>query len=322
MPRVAVVLPAHNEQLTVEATIRAFHAALPKAEIYVVDNASSDRTGQVATDALAQLACAGGVIAEPRRGKGCAVRRAFLEIDADIYVLADADATYPAEKVGDLIAPILHQQADMVVGDRHSGGHYDRENDRWLHGMGNRLVRWLVNTLFHANLTDIMSGYRAFSRVFVKNYPIIVDGFEIETDMTLHALHKRFRITEISVAYFSRPPGSTSKLNTLSDGAKVIFAIFQILRYYRPLLFFGTLAALAGVAGLLAAVPVFQDWISEHYVYHVPLAILAAALEIVAVMTLCVGLVLDSIAHQDRRNYERNLLTQSQSRNAAAEAPR
>lgn len=305
---IAIILPAYNEELTVEGTIRAFHAVLPDAAIWVVNNRSVDATEKIALATLSELNCAGGVMNETRKGKGNAVRRAFLEIDADIYVLSDADLTYPAERVLDLVAPVIDGSADMVVGDRHSEGHYAAENKRNLHSFGNRLVRNLVNRLFKANLADIMSGYRVFSRRFVKSYPILVEGFEIETDMTLHALDKRFRIMEISVEYKDRPDGSVSKLNTLSDGAKVIFTIARILRYYRPLVFFGGAAIVIALAGLLAALPVFEDWIRERYIYHVPLAILAAGLEVVAVLLMAIGLILDSITHQDKRAFERELL--------------
>lgn len=305
--RVAVILPAYNEELTVAATMTGFFAQLPHAEIVVINNNSSDATRAVAERTLRELGARGCVLDEPRPGKGNAVRRAFLEIDADVYVLADADQTYPAERVHDLIKPVLENRADMVVGDRHSGGHYAQENQRLLHGFGNALVQWLVNRLFRSQLVDIMSGYRAFNKLFVKNYPILVEGFQIETDMTLHALHKRFRIAEIAVEYSDRPLGSVSKLNTFSDGAKVLFTIAQILRYYRPLAFFGGLCALFVLAGLVAAIPVFDDWIRHQYIYHVPLAILASALEIVAIMLLGIGLMLDSIVHQQCMEYERHL---------------
>ena len=239
MNKTVIILPAYNEEQTIAATIEDFHRALPKAAVYVVNNRSTDATESIAREALSRLGCKGDVINERRPGKGNAVRRAFLEIDADIYVLADADLTYPAEQVHELIAPVINGEADMVVGDRHSAGHYAAENKRALHGFGNRLVRDLINRLFYANLADIMSGYRVFSRRFVKSYPILVEGFEIETDMTLHALDKRFRIVEIPINYRDRPAGSFSKLNTLRDGAKVINTITQILRYYRPLAFFG-----------------------------------------------------------------------------------
>lgn len=313
--RVAVILPAYNEELTVAGTIRAFHAQLPQASIVVVNNNSSDRTREIAEQTLRELGAFGTVLDESRPGKGNAVRRAFLQTDADIYVLTDADQTYPAERVHDLMRPVLENRADMVVGDRHSGGHYARENTRLLHGFGNSLVQRLVNRLFRSQLVDIMSGYRVFSRLFVKNYPILVEGFQIETDMTLHALHKRFRIVEIPVEYCDRPAGSASKLNTFSDGAKVLFTIAQILRYYRPLAFFGGLSGLFVLGGLVAALPVFDDWIRHQYIYHVPLAILASALEIVAIMLLGIGLMLDSVVHQQRLEYERHLANSYQPAN-------
>lgn len=306
--KVALILPAYNEELTIEATVRAFQAALPEAAIWIINNKSSDATESIAQTTLKSLGCLGGVLNESRKGKGNAVRRAFLEIDADFYVLADADLTYPADRVRDLLAPVVDGRADMVVGDRHSDGHYEAENKRALHGIGNKLVRSLVNGLFNAELADIMSGYRVFSRRFVKNYPILVEGFEIETDMTLHALDKRYRIIEIPVAYKDRPMGSISKLNTFSDGARVLFVIMQILRHYKPFVFFGWLSMLFFLAGLLAAWPVIQDWIQYQYIRHVPLAILATGLEIVAVSTFGVGLILDSIVYQKRLADERQIL--------------
>ena len=307
---VAVVLPAYNEELTIEATIRAFHEALPTAAIWVINNRSADATESVARSTLSALGCAGGVLNETRKGKANAVRRAFMEIDADYYLMSDADLTYPAGRASDLLAPVMEGKADMVVGDRHSAGHYASENKRPLHGAGNELVRFLVNKLFGANLADIMSGYRAFSRRFVKGYPIIVEGFEIETDVTLHALDKRFRIVEIPVEYQDRPEGSVSKLNTYRDGAKVLFVIFQILRYYKPMLFFGSLALFMLLFALAVSMPVFDDWFRYGYIYHVPLAILAAASVVVSAVLLAIGLILDTIAHQQKMNYELKVLSQ------------
>jgi len=297
--KVAVVLPA---------TMMAFHKELPNAAIYVIDNNSKDATHAIATSTLSELGCTGKVLRERRQGKGNALRRAFMEIDADIYVLADADMTYPASRVHDLIQPITAGQADMTVGDRHSGGHYARENDRPLHGFGNSLVQGMVNRFFNAKLADIMSGYRVFNRRFVKSYPILVEGFQIETDMTLHALHQRFRIVEVPVEYQDRPAGSVSKLQTLPDGARVLFTIAQILRYYRPLFFFGSLAILFAIAGILIAIPVFEDWIRFRYIYHVPLAILASGVSVAAMMILGVGVILDTVVHQERMASERFLL--------------
>lgn len=310
--RIAIIIPAFNEEGTISATARAFHEAIPAAEIWIVDNCSTDRTNQVARDTLAELPCLGGVIYEPRKGKGNAVRRAFRDVDADAYVLTDADMTYPADQALQLLAPVLGGAADMVVGDRHSGGNYAAENKRFLNGLGNRLVRNLVNVLFRCKLADIMSGYRAFSRRFVKNYPILVGGFEIETDMTLHALDKRFGITEIPVAYRDRPEGSVSKLNTFQDGFRVLATIFNILRHYRPLAFFGGLGAVFVLLGSLAGLPVIIEWLNTGMIYRLPLAVLASALEIIAMVLVAIGLILDSIVHQNRQNYERLLLGDTQ----------
>lgn len=306
--RVAVVLPAYNEEQTIAATMEDFHEELPDAAIWVINNRSTDATHQTALVTLANLKCTGGVINEKRPGKGNAVRRAFLDIDADVYILADADLTYPAAQVHALIAPVISDEADMVVGDRHSAGHYAAENKRALHGFGNRLVRDLVNKLFHANLADIMSGYRVFNRRFVKSYPILVEGFEIETDMTLHALDKRFRILEIPVEYRDRPPGSFSKLNTFRDGFRVLSTINNVLRFYRPLLFFGSAGAAMATLGLISGTPVIIEFLRDRYISHLPLAILATGLGIISIVLVAIGLILDSITHQDKRNFERDFL--------------
>ncbi len=305
---IVVILPAYNEEQTIVASIEDFNIALPEAAIWVINNRSSDQTDRLARDTLKRLSCKGGVLREMRPGKGNAVRRAFLDIEADVYVLVDADLTYPATQVRELMKPILADEADMVVGDRHSAGHYAVENKRALHGFGNRLVRNLVNKLFRAKLADIMSGYRVFNRLFVKSYPILVEGFEIETDMTLHALDKRFRILEIPVDYRDRPPGSLSKLQTLRDGTRVLTTLGNILRYYRPLLFFGAAAIFFSLFGLIAGMPVIDEWVRTQYILHIPLAILATGLEIIAIVLMAIGLILDSISHQDKRRFEGELL--------------
>jgi len=302
--KIVVILPAYNEELTIESTIKSFNNQLPHVSIWIIDNNSTDSTNKISTDTLTLLGCSGGVIFENRKGKGNAIRRAFRDIDADIYVIADADFTYPANRVHDLIAPIINNSADIVVGDRHTGGHYLAENKRLLHGFGNSLVKKLVNSLFNSNLKDIMSGYRVFNRLFVKSYPILVEGFEIETDMTLHALDKRFRILEIPVEYKDRPVGSFSKLDTFSDGISVLLTIARIMRYYRPMIFFGYISLLISIFGLITAIPVFIDWFQHHYIYHVPLAILATGLEIISIITFAIGLILDSISHHNKCLFE------------------
>jgi glycosyltransferase involved in cell wall biosynthesis len=313
-PSIAVILPAYNEELTVVPTIRAFHDAVPEATIVVIDNNSSDGTASLAAEALQGLGCPTRLIHEPRQGKGHAVRRAFFEVEADVYLLADADLTYPAARARDLISPIAEGRADMVVGDRHADGRYSRENRRRFHGFGNRLVQRTVNLLFRSQLHDIMSGYRSLSGLFVENYPILVEGFQIETDMTLHALDKRFRIEEVPIEYQDRPSGSRSKLNTFADGRRVLMTIARLVRHYRPLLFFTILATGFGLLGLLAGVPVLMDWVMYEFIYRVPLAVLATGLMILSGLSLGIGLILDSVVHVGRASYEKDLLHRARSR--------
>jgi glycosyltransferase involved in cell wall biosynthesis len=303
---VAIVLPAFNEESTVAATILEFHEAIPDASIVVVDNNSTDNTRARTLDAFATIGGKGVLITERRQGKSFAVRRAFARVDADVYVLVDADLTYPAHHLPSLIRPILLDEADMVVGDRLGRGRYAAENKRRLHGIGNRLIVALVNRLFRAHLGDIMSGYRALSRFFVAGYPMLVDGFELETDMTLHALDKRYRVAEVAVDYRDRPEGSISKLRTLEDGRRVLWTIVRLVRHYKPLLFFGTAAVVLALLGLLAALPSIFDYMNYRYVYHLPLAVLATGLEITALLSFGIGLILDSVVHMERLAYERD----------------
>jgi len=307
MEKIVVVLPAYNEALTIAGTLRDFHLHLPEAFLVVVDNNSSDKTSDIARTTLCELDARGLVLQERQQGKGFAVRRAFKSVDAEIYVMSDADETYPASQAPALIRILQEQRADMVVGDRHSSGGYKQENKRALHYIGNRLVSFLVNWLFRASLVDIMSGFRVFSRRFVANYPILVDGFQLETDMTLHALDKRMTIVEVPIDYKDRPEGSESKLNTVSDGTRVLFVILQLLRYYRPMLFFGIIALVFCVLGLLAGVLPILDYVSDGYVYHLPLAILATGLEIFALLSLAIALILDSISYSNKLKFEKDL---------------
>jgi glycosyltransferase involved in cell wall biosynthesis len=306
--RFAIILPAFNEEDTIANVVSDFHNEIPSAEIWVVNNNSSDNTKLFSNQIISKLNIIGGVIDEPRQGKGYAVRAAFLSIDADVYILCDSDMTYPASQIHSLIEPIINKSADMVVGDRISGGQYYSENKRMFHSFGNRLVKFLVNKLFGANLIDIMSGYRVFNQKFVKTYPILVSGFELETDMTIHALDKRMRISEIQVDYRDRPLGSFSKLNTFKDGLRVLNTITKILRYFRPLLFFGLTSIIFLSVGLLAGFPVIAEWLKVRYISHVPLAILSCGLVIVAIVLGAIGLILDAINYQDRRRSESDLL--------------
>ncbi|MDX2471615.1 MAG: glycosyltransferase [SAR324 cluster bacterium] len=306
--KTAVILPAYNEEITIVGTIEGFHQAMPDAEIWVIDNNSKDKTSALANATLRELGCAGGVLVERRQGKANAVRKAFAMIDADVYLMADADMTYPPEQAAELIAPILDGSAEMVVGDRLSQGDYDEENSRPLHGFGNKLMRALINVFFNAKLTDILSGYRAFSKRFVKTYPMLIEGFELETDLTLHSLVHRLSIVEVPVRYKDRPENSFSKLSTFWDGTAVLFFLLQIIRYHRPLLFFGTAGSTLAILGLVTSIPVLQDWFKYQYIHHVPLAVLSAAIEICAIIVLLVGVMLDSISHFNKHRFELLLL--------------
>lgn len=304
----AIILPAYNEEATIAAVIEDFYRKRPDAFIVVVDNNSRDNTNALARQTLQALGARGIVLLERKQGKANAVRRAFRDIDAEIYVMADADNTYRASELDKLLAPVLAGEADMVVGDRHADGDYAKENKRPLHEFGNGLVRGIINTMFGTHLGDILSGYRVFSRRFVKTYPILVRGFELETDLTLHALDKNLTLVELPISYFDRPEGSVSKLNTVRDGMRVLYTIMHIVRHNRPLVFFGGLAAIMAVLGLLAGIPAILDYIRYDYVYHLPLAVLASTFELVALLLLVAGLILDSISRFHRVDFELRLL--------------
>ena len=310
--RVAIVLPAYNEEQTIAATVAEFHAAIPDATIVVVDNNSTDATRAKALEAFAAIGGKGLLLTESRQGKGYAVRRALARVLADVYLLADADLTYPADRALDLIRPVVRDEADMVVGNRLAHGRYAAENKRRFHSFGNKLVRGMINRLWGAHLGDIMSGYRALSSNFIAGYPMLVYGFEIETDMTMHALDKRLRVQEIPVEYRDRPSGSTSKLRTFDDGRHVLASLVALVRHYRPLLFFGGLGAILGIAGLITAIPVMTDWIDFGYIYHLPLAVLSTGIEIVALLSFGIGLILDSVVHLERMAYELDALARHQ----------
>lgn len=304
---IAVILPAYNESLTIRETIAGFHTALPEARIYVIDNNSTDGTGTLAQNTLRELKVKGAVLHEARQGKGNAVRRAFMEVDADVYLMADADCTYPPDQAWELVEPVLAGDADMVVGDRRSGGDYQRENSRPLHNFGNRLVQKLVNLVCGSHFVDIMSGYRAMSRAFVRSYPLLVEGFQIETDLSLFAAQGRFRCREVPVRYVDRPEGSFSKLNTVRDGLRVLLTIFRIVRYYKPLIFFSLLSLLLALFGVLIGIPVIMEYMQYQYIYKIPTAILATGLEGLAVTLFSVGLILDALAYQRRMETEKTI---------------
>lgn len=299
--RVAVLLPCYNEEPTIGKVVRDFRAALPEAAIYVYDNNSMDGTAQVA-------AAAGAIVRrEPVQGKGNVIRRMFREVEADAYIMADGDDTYPADQAEALLRPVLEEGADMVIGDRLSSTYFE-QNKRPFHNGGNRVVRWLIRRFWHTDIHDIMTGYRAFSRAFVKSFPVMSAGFEIETEMTIHALDRRFLLREVPVAYRDRPEGSVSKLNTFSDGLSVLRTIFLLYKEYRPLRFFTWLAALLALAGVLMLVPVLVEYFRTGLVPRFPTLIVALFLMLAALLSLFTGLCLDVIVTKDRKNFELRLV--------------
>ena len=300
--KIAVLIPCYNEELTIKKVIEDFKRELPEADIYVYNNNSKDKTYEIASK------CGVIVRNEYNQGKGNVVRRMFREIDADIYIMVDADDTYPAEFVHKLIEPIKNNTADMVVGDRLSNGTYKKENKRKFHNFGNNLVKKAINTVFKSNLNDIMNGYRAFNKMFVKNIPVLSSKFEIETEMTLHALDKKFIVKEIPIEYRDRPEGSVSKLNTVNDGVKVIKTIIKMYKDFKPRKFFWCIGFIIILLGIIIGAPVIMEFIKYRYIYKIPSAILATGLEILAIIILQCGVILDTIVKQHREDYEINLI--------------
>ena len=306
MEKIAVLIPCYNEELTIEKVIKDFRKELPNADIYVYNNNSKDKTAEIAKDNGAI------VINEYKQGKGNVVRSQFRDIDADIYVMVDGDDTYPAEFVHKLIEPVRNGQADMAIGDRLSNGTYQKENKRPFHEFGNNLVRKAINVLFNTDLKDIMTGYRVFNKRFVKNMPVLSPKFEIETEMSLYALDKRYIIKEIPIVYRDRPEGSSSKLNTVSDGIKVVKTIIRMFKDYKPFRFFGIIALIFLILGLIVGIPVLVEFFKTSYITKVPSAILATGFVSLAAITFQCGIILDTITRQHRENYELQLLRYEQ----------
>lgn len=296
--KIAVLLPAYNEEVTIVKVIEDYRRVLPHADIYVYDNNSKDKTNQLAREA-------GAIVRfEPRQGKGNVVRSMFREIDADYYIMADADDTYPAAEVEALLQPLRDGLADMTIGDRLSNGTYAEENKRGFHGFGNNLVRLLVNKLYKGNYNDIMTGYRGFNRLFVKNFPVLSPGFEIETELSIHSLDKRFKLVEVPITYKDRPEGSESKLSTFSDGFKVLRMIFNLFKDYKPLIFFSILTFLFFVLGLIVGIPVISEFARTGMIDKVPSAVLATGFMILSALSFVAGFILDTVVRQHRMQYE------------------
>ena len=301
MDKIAVLIPCYNEERTVEKVVRDFKAVLPEAVIYVYDNNSSDRTVELAEKA-------GAVVRhEYMQGKGNVIRRMFREIDAEVYVMTDGDDTYPAEFAREMVDKVLEHQADMVVGDRLSSTYFT-ENKRPFHNFGNSLVRGTINRLFHTEIKDIMTGYRAFSYQFVKTFPVLSKGFEIETEMTIHAADKNMQVDNVIIEYRDRPEGSESKLNTYSDGAKVLMSIAKLYRNYKPMNFFGLLALVLAVMSIGFFIPVLMEYIATGLVPKFPTLIACGFAMMAAIQSVFAGLVLSAGAQRSRQEFEMNLI--------------
>lgn len=297
MNTVAVLIPCYNESRTIAKVVSDFKAALPEAVIYVYDNNSTDDTAAIARKA-------GAIVRhEYKQGKGNVIRRMFMEIDADCYLMVDGDDTYPADSAREMVDAVLTRQADMVIGDRLSSTYFT-ENKRLFHNSGNTIVKKSINALFGSNITDIMTGYRAFGYRFVKTFPVLSEGFEIETEMTIHAIDKNMQIENVVVQYRDRPEGSQSKLNTVGDGIKVLFTIVKFFRIYKPFRFFAGLALLLTVISLLFFIPVFVDFLQTRYVEKVPTVVVCCFVFMAALQSFFAGMILDSVKQKERQDFE------------------
>lgn len=300
MKKIAVLVPCYNEELTIKAVIEDFKNVIPEADIYVYDNNSKDNTAKVAKEAGAI------VVPEYRQGKGNVVRSMFRDIEADCYIMVDGDDTYPAQDAYNVAKLVLDGKADMAIGDRLSSTYFT-ENKRPFHNTGNRLVRALINKIFKNNIKDIMTGCRAFNRTFVKSFPVLSKGFEIETEMSIHALDKGFLIGEVPIAYRDRPEGSVSKLNTFRDGFRVIKTIINLFKDYKPLAFFGIISAALAIVGCGMMIPVLNIYFKTGLVPKFPTLIVSVGMLICSIMSLVCGLILDTVKKHSDQFYEISL---------------
>ena len=298
---IAVIIPCYNEALTIGKVIDDFHRELPQATVYVYDNNSSDDTSRIATEHGATVRF------EPRQGKGNVCRQMFRDIDADCYLMVDGDDTYPAEAAKALCEPILNGTADMTVGDRLSNGTYAEENKRAFHGFGNNLVRAMIKWIYGYSFDDVMTGYRAMSRPFVKTFPVLSEGFQIETELSIHAVDHRWRIKDVPIEYRDRPEGSESKLNTVSDGIKVVAMIGPLFKDYRPLKFFSLVALLFAIIGLALGIPIIVEYFQTGLVPRFPTVLLAASFMFLCGLSLATGFILDSVAKVEKKQWEVNV---------------
>lgn len=300
MDKIAVLIPCYNEAATIEKVVTDMKAALPEAVIYVYDNNSSDATAEIA-------ARAGAIVRrEPAQGKGNVIRRMFREVDAQCYLMTDGDDTYPAEFAPQMCQEVLEGQADMVIGDRLSSTYFT-ENKRPFHNLGNTLVRGAINLMFRTDIKDVMTGYRAFSYQFIKTFPVLSKGFEIETEMTIHAVQKNMHCKNVVIQYRDRPEGSESKLNTYSDGFKVLLTIARLFKNYRPLGFFSLLALVLLLISAVFFAPVLAEYLQTGLVSRFPTLIVCGFVALAAIISFFAGMVLDTIQQKNRQDFEMNL---------------
>lgn len=297
MDKIAVLIPCYNEEKTIGKVVDDFRRALPEAVIYVYDNNCTDRTAEIARKAGAIVRC------EYRQGKGNVIRRMFREIDAQCYIMTDGDDTYPAEFAPDMVKKVLEHNVDMVIGDRLSSTYF-RENKRLFHNFGNALVRKTINLLFKTDIQDIMTGYRAFSFQFVKSFPVLSKGFEIETEMSIHAVDKNMFVDHVVIDYRDRPAGSESKLNTYSDGIKVLMTIGRLFKNYKPLLFFGSIALILALLSIGFFIPIVIDFTKTGLVEKFPTLFMCGFVMLAALLSFFAGMILQTIHQKDRQDFE------------------
>ena len=303
--KIAVLLPCYNEEKTIEKVVRDFRRVLPEAYIYVYDNNSSDKSVPIVEEIIKEDEKV-FLRHERRQGKGNVVRSMFRDVEADCYIINDSDDTYPAEHAREMADLVLNDGVDMVIGDRLSSTYFE-ENKRPFHNFGNVLVRKLINSIFKVDFLDIMTGYRAMSNTFVKSFPILSEGFEIETEMSIHCADKKFEYKEVPINYRDRPEDSYSKLNTYSDGFKVIRTIFRLYRHYKPFMFFGIWSLINFIIAGIAFIPIFSEYLKTGLVPRIPTLIVVGVVVVVGVILFFVGLMLDSIDKKSRQNYEVSL---------------
>ena len=300
MDKIAVLIPCYNESMTIGKVVDDFKKAVPEATIYVYDNNSTDGTDEIAKKA-------GAIVRyERKQGKGNVIRTMFREVDAQVYLMIDGDDTYPAEAARDLIEPILNKGAHMVIGDRLSSTYFT-ENKRPFHNFGNSIVRMIINKVFKCNVYDIMTGYRAFSYTFVKTFPVISKNFEIETEMTIHAVNKNLNLENVVIDYRDRPKGSESKLNTFEDGFKVIGTIVKLFKNYKPLAFFGSISLILFILAAIAFIPILIKYFKVGVVSRIPALITCGFSVLASLICLFTGLILSTIVSQNRQNFEFDL---------------